>query len=153
MLTLNQIVRRIKTIALNQKQIKNFYFGSVTDFLNDKTTRYASAFLQDQPGNIDPAGKTVTYLFKMYFLDLENVSEDTQANTLDVQSDMVQVAADIVAEIDFHGFDDWMVLGASNFVLVREEFEDFVAGVAIDITIQVPYDKDICAVPNIIQNV
>jgi len=149
MLTLNQIVRRIQKLALNHKQIRNFYFGSVTDFLNDKTTKYASAFLQDQPGVIDPTGKTVTYLFKMYFLDLEHVSEETGANTLDVQSDMLQVATDIVAEIDFHGFIDWMVSTAANFVLVREEFDDFVAGVAIDLTIQVPYDKDICAVPNI----
>lgn len=148
MLTLNQIVRRIKTIALNHKQIKNFYFGSVTDFLTDKTTRYASAFLQDQPGVIDPVGKTVTFSFKMYFLDLEHVSEGTGANTLDVQSDMLQVATDLVAEIDFHGFDDWLISVAPNFVLVREEFDGFVAGTAIDLTIQVPYNKDICAVPN-----
>lgn len=150
MLSLNQIVKRIETIALNHLQIRHFYFGSVTDFLTDKTTRYASCFMQDQPGNIDSAGKVVTYLFKLYFLDLENVASDTQKNTVDVQSDMLQIATDTIAQIDFSGFIDWMVLGASNFVLVREEFDDFVAGVAVDINIQVPFDKDICAVPNLI---
>lgn len=148
MLSLNQIVRRIQNIAENHQQIRNFYFGSVTDFLTDKTTKYASAFLQDQPGIIDSAGKTVTYPFKMYFLDLENVSEETQANTLDVQSDMLQVAADVVAEIDFHGFDDWEMSGQNSYVLVREEFDDIVAGCVIDLTIITPYVKDICAVPN-----
>jgi len=148
MLTLNQIVRRLQTIAESHKQIRGFYFGNVTDFLTDKTTRYASAFLQDQPGTIDSAGKTITYLFKMFFLDLENVSEGAQANTLDVQSDMLQVAADIIAEIDFHGFVDWSVSTQSGFVLVRESFDDMVAGCVVDISIQTPYVKDICAVPN-----
>lgn len=148
MLSLNQIVLRIKTIALNHKQVRNFYFGSVTDFLTDKTTRYASVFLQDEPGIMDGEGKTVSYAFKMYFLDLEHVSEGTQKNTLDVQSDMMQVATDILAEIDFHGFTDWLISGANNFVLVREKFEDFVAGVVVDIIIQIPYVRDLCAVPN-----
>jgi hypothetical protein len=153
MLSLNQVIKRVETIALNHLQIRNFYFGRVTDFLTEKTTRYASCFMQDQPGTIDSAGKTVTYLFKLYFLDLENTASDTQRNTTDIQSDMLQVATDIIAQIDYDGFIDWLVLGSSNFVLVEEEFDDIVAGVAVDINIQVTFDKDICAVPNLIPNV
>jgi hypothetical protein len=148
MLTLNQVVQRIKTIAKVHKQIKNFYYGNVTDFLGDKKTRYASLFLQDSPGVIDPASKAVTMNFKIYLLDLENVSEDTQQNTLDVQSDMLSVGTDLISEFDFSSYTDWRVSASSPFSLVREKFSDVVAGVVIDISIPVPYDKDTCAVPN-----
>jgi hypothetical protein len=109
MLTLNQIVRRIKTIALQHKQLRNFYFGSVTDFLNDKQTQYASIFLQDLPGNIDVSGKVISFPFKMYLLDCEDVSNEAQKNTLDVQSDMVSVGADLLAEFDHSEYQDWNV--------------------------------------------
>lgn len=147
MLTLNQIVRRIKTIALAQAQVRNFYYGSVTDFLTDKTTRYASCFLQDLPGNFDVVGKIVTFNFRMFLLDLENVSEDTQKNTLDCQSDMAQICTDLLAEFDFSDYMDWRIGATSNFNLVREELDDIVAGCTVDISVQIPYNKDTCAIP------
>lgn len=148
MLTLNQIVRRIKTIALNQAQLRHFYFGSLPDFETDKTIKFASLFLQDQPGIIDVDGKMISYLFKAFFLDLEDVSFQTQNNTLDVQSDMMQCATDMLALFNFSDYHDWKISGISNFILVREELDDILAGVAVDFTISVPYDKDVCAVPS-----
>lgn len=147
MLTLNQIVKRIKTIALNQAQLRHFYFGSLPDFETDKTIKFAALFLQDQPGIIDVGGNAVSYLFKAFFLDLEDVSFQTQDNTLDVQSDMMQCATDMLAQFNFSDYTDWKVSGVSNFVLVREELDDILAGAAVDFTISVPYDKDVCAVP------
>jgi hypothetical protein len=153
MLTLNQIVRRIKTIALQHKQLRNFYFGNVTDFIEDKQTRYASLFLQDNQGVIDVAGKVVSYNFKMFLLDLENVSNETQKNTLDVQSDMASVATDLLAEFNHSDYLDWKLSSGSSFGLVRESFDDIVAGIVVDLTIQIPYDNNTCAVPNINENV
>lgn len=150
MLTLNQIVRRIQTIALEHLQVRNFYYGSVTDFLTEKTTKYASCFLQDLPGSFDVVGKVVTFNFRMFLLDLENVSEDTQKNTLDVQSDMAQVCTDLLAEFDFSTFDDWRIGASSTFNFVREELDDIVAGCVVDIAVEIPYSKDTCAIPNTI---
>lgn len=147
MLTLNQIVRKIKTIALAHLQVRNFYFGNVTDFLTDKTTRYASCFLQDNPGLPDLAGNVMTFNFTMYLLDLENVSEDTQANTLDVQSDMSQVCLDLLAQFNFSTYDDWRIV-SSTLSLKREEFDDIVAGASVDFSVQVPWNKDTCVVPS-----
>lgn len=147
MLSLNQIIKRIKTIALEHAQLRNFYFGNPSDFLTDKTTLYASLFLWDQPGIFDVDGKTTTYNFKAYFLDLENIDEQAQKNTTDVQSDMVQVATDLLALFDFSDYRDWRISTAANFILVEEQFDDWVAGCCIDLAIQVQWTKDVCAVP------
>lgn len=147
MLTLNQVVKRIKTIALSQAQVRNFYFGSVTDFLNDKTTKYAAIFLQDEPGNISPVSNALTFNFKLYALDLENTSEDTQANTLDVQSDMLSVCADFIAIANDSSYDDWDLNVSANYVLVRESFDDMVAGVILDVQVSIPFNSDVCAAP------
>ena len=147
MLTLNQIIKRIKTIALAHKQIRNFYFGVPTDFLTDKTTRYASAFLQDTPGTIDVAAKSFTIGFRLWLLDLVNVSQNAKENELDVQSDMASVAMDLLASFDYNGYTDWKVGTGSGVELLREAFDDLVAGASIDFTITVPWNKDVCAIP------
>ena len=146
-MTLNQVIKRIETLALNHAQIRSFYRGSVTDFLNDKTTRYAACFLQDSPGNIDVAGNSLNLNFKLFLLDLVNVSENPKANELDVQSDMLSVAADLIALMDDSVYSNWRIGQTSPFNLVKEELDDMVAGVVADITISIPYIKDICAVP------
>lgn len=146
-LTLNQVVKRIETIALGHKQIRNFYFGKVTDFLTDKETRYASCFLQDTGIVLDLAGKTTAYSFKLFLLDLVNVAEETKTNELEVQSDMVSVARDLLALFDYSSYTDWRVSQSNPATLVAEELDDMVAGVVTDITISVQYLKDVCAVP------
>lgn len=147
MLTLNQVVKRIEIIALSHAQVRNFYFGSVTDFLNDKTTKYASIFLQDEPGNISPLSNSLTFNFKLYALDLENVSEEAQANTLDVQSDMLSVCADFIAIANDSTYDDWDLNVSTNYALVRGMYDDMVAGVILDVQVAIPYSSDVCAAP------
>lgn len=147
-MTLNQVVKRIKTIALAHLQIRNFYYGNVSDFLTDKTTRYASCFLQDVPGVIDLSGKVTVLNFKMFLLDLVHVSEDAKDNELDVQSDMLSVAEDLIAEMDDSTYTDWKLSLSNPITFVREEDSDLVAGVVVDLAIHKLFVKDTCAVPN-----
>ncbi len=146
-MTLNAIVRRIQTIVLAHKQLRNFYYGAVVDFLNDKKTSYASCFLQDNGGSIDLSQKVVTVNFRMFLLDLVHVSEGSKENELDVQSDMLSVAMDQIAQFDFSDYGDWRVSLSNNVTFVREELADMTAGVVLDLSISVPYTKDTCAVP------
>lgn len=146
-MTLNQIVNRVKLICLAHKQVRNFYFGAPTDFLTDKTTRYASAFLQDTPGSLDVSKKEEVIGFKLFLLDLVNVSADAKENELDVQSDMLEVIKDVLAEMDHSNYTDWSISASNPVTILREEFDDLVAGVVIDISIRTPYTKDTCAVP------
>lgn len=146
-LTLNQVINRIETVALAHKQIRNFYFGKVTNFLTDKETRYASCFLQDTGATIDLAGKVTNYSFKMFLLDLVNVSGDAKQNELEVQSDMMSVAEDLLALFDYSSYTDWKISQNNPAILVSEELDDMVAGAVVDFTISVQYLKDVCAVP------
>lgn len=146
-MTLNQKVARIKAICLAHLQIRNFYFGLPSDFLKDKTTRYAGAFLQDTPGSLDVVRKEELVGFKLFLLDLVNVSANAKENELDVQSDMLEVAKDLIAEMDHSSYNDWAVSASNPVTILREEFDDLVAGVVIDVSIRTPYTKDTCAVP------
>lgn len=146
-MTLNQIIKRIQEISLAHKQLRNFYYGLPSDFLEERTTLYASAFLQDVPGTIDITGNVTAFGFKLYCLDLVNVSEDSKANEQDVQSDMVSVLQDLIAEMDHSSYTDWKVSGSNTLTIVQEEFDDMVAGAVADIIISVPYLRDVCAVP------
>jgi hypothetical protein len=146
-MTLNQVIKRVSQIALAHKQVRNFYYGVPTDFLNDKTTRYASAFLQDTPGSLDVSLKTQSFGFKLYLLDLVHVSEDAKENEQDVQSDMLSVIKDLVAEMNHSNYSDWKISATNPVTLLREEFDDLVAGAVIDLTISVPYNLDTCVVP------
>lgn len=150
-MTLNQIVQRIKTIALRQGQVKTFFYGSVTDFAITHDTAFATCFLQDNGGSIDPDGKTLTFVFKLFLLDLVHVIDETNLNELDVQSDMVSVAQDIISEIAHNSYHDWKPSATNNITLVTEELDDLLAGAVIDIAITTPYVKDVCAIPGITQ--
>lgn len=146
-MTLNQVIDRIQKIALAHKQLRNFYCGAVVEFLNDKQTRYASSFLQEMPASIDLTAKTKTFNFRMFFLDLVHVSDDTKANQLDVQSDMFSVAEDIISEIDYPAYTDWKISTTNTLTFVEEELDDMVAGVVLELSIITPFIKDVCAVP------
>lgn len=146
-MTLNQIIRRIREISLAHLQLRNLYFGLPSDFLTDKTTRYASAFLQDTAGNISISGKNVSIGFKLFLLDLVHVSDHTKDNELDVQSDMMSVGLDLVAEMNFSGYTDWKLSVDNPVTILREEFDDLVAGVVIDFSVIFPWDSSLCDVP------
>lgn len=135
-------------MILAHKQIRNFYFaGPTSEFLNAHTTRYPSAFLQDNPGSVDVIGRTDNYGFRLFLLDLANVSEDARANELDVQSDMRSVVKDLLAEFNHGSFQDWKIGSNNPVALLREELDDLTAGVYVDITISVLWEPDVCAVP------
>jgi len=147
MLTFNQILQRIRQVTLSHNQVRNYYYGKPTDFLTDKTTQYVSVFLQDDGGSLNISSKIRTNKFKLFVLDLVNVSDDTLLNSQDVQSDCLAIAEDLIALLDDDAFSDWALLSDNNFEFLFEEFADMVGGVVVDITIRTPYTKDRCSVP------
>lgn len=146
-MTLNNVIQRIREISLAHLQVRGFYHGVPTDFLTDKTTRYASVFLEDTSGAMSLSAKEISLGYKMFFLDLVNVSADAKENELEVQSDMISVAKDILATMNSSAYTDWSISGANNLVLVKEEFDDMVAGVVIDFSVRLPWDKSFCESP------
>lgn len=148
-MTLNQIISRIQEICEAHKQVRNFYFGAPVDFLTDKTTLYPSAFLQDSPGALNTTGKEYTVGFKLFLLDLVNVANRAKENELEVQSDMTEVVKDLLSEFNHSSYTDWGVSVSNVLTIVREEFDDLIAGAVLDFTIRVPWPLDTCAVPTL----
>lgn len=146
-MTLNQIIRRIKTLSLDHKQVRNFYQGLLQDFLADKTTLYPSAFVQFTGGNLSTTTKALSISYRLFLLDLVHMSEDAKVNEQDVQSDMLQVMMDLMAQMYFPGFSDWVVSTDNQVQLLAEQENDFVAGCYIDFSIRTPFTQNICQVP------
>jgi len=148
-MTLNQVIQRIKILADSHKQLQSFSSpANITDALNDKTVAYPACFSLDIPGNnIDVVSKTVTFSFRLFFLDLVHVAADTKQNEQDVQSDMLNIAMDFLAQMDYSAYTDWKIAAASPVVFVTDTENDRFAGITADVSIATPWDKNICAIP------
>ena len=151
-MTLNQIITRARTIATAHKQVRQFDHGGADNFFANKESKYPAVLLEYSAGKINLGGNQSGISFKMSFVDLVNVSEETQANELDVQSDMLSVAEDIFAQMNNQNYDDWRISADNNVSLIffggGDIFNgDMFAGCSVDFTITYPYRQNICAVP------
>ena len=145
-MTLNQIEERLRAIAERHKQIQVVDFGEMSEFLANPASKYPVCFFQDSTGTIDLSARVLNVNYKIFLLDLVNVSSDAKTNEREVMSDMLEVAKDIVTLIDDPAFPEWKS-DAAPFSFIKDEGADVVAGVAADISIGVLTVKDKCAIP------
>ncbi len=147
-MTLNQIIKRIETLALSHHQINSFFFGAGEDFDINGEIGYPACFLERRGGVIDRIEHQQFFNFRLYLLDLVPESTDTKGNEQEVLSDMSSVAADLVAMLMATEFqDDWVIGDLSPFTLEVEVLNDLDAGVYLDISIGVEFLADRCQVP------
>ena len=146
-MTLNQVIQRIQNLALAHKQIRSFKKGLVTDFFADKDTQYPAACLQDVSGTISLSGHASSLSYRLFLADLIHVSEDTKSNEQDVQSDMVSVAMDLLAQMNHGNYDDWKISADNNLTLFTENENDLQAGCIIDFTVSFMYTQNVCQIP------
>lgn len=147
-MTLNQIISRLRTLALSHHQINSFYFGDAHEFLENGEIVYPACFVEQQPGSISRIEKLQTFNFRVFLLDRVGVSAETEVNETDVLSDMSSVAADLLAMLMFHEYEeDMMVVETAPVTSVTESLSDLVAGVYMDIGIEVDFLADRCQVP------
>lgn len=147
-MTLNNVISRIKTIALAHKQVKSFFYGAVSDFLNDHTTLYNAVFLQDNGGSISLGRHATTLNYRLFIMGLVHVASETKENEQDVQSDMISIAMDLLAQMNDGNYNDWKISPDNNLQLVVENDGDMHAGVIIDFSVSLPFKQNICAVPS-----
>lgn len=145
-MTLVQIVNRLRTIILAHKQVRSYNRGLISDFLTDHTTKYPAVFLNDVGGAISLIQHTSSLNFRLYFVDLVHVASDTKDNELDVLSDMVSLAQDIVSEISNPNYLDWKI-SVENLQLIVENEGDMHAGCYLDFTVSVIFTQNRCEVP------
>jgi hypothetical protein len=147
-LTLNQILKRIETLALSHDQINSFYFGGKEEFDVNGDIDYPACFCEEMPGSIDRAAHLQIFNFRIYLLDRVLVSENTEGNETEVLSDMASVAADIMAMLMSYEYqDEWVISDVANRTSVTEELGDMVAGSIIEVGVGVEFIADRCSVP------
>jgi len=141
-LTLNQVVDTITQIATAHKQIKSVYFGDIADYLSKGTDNiYPSLYYDVTGANIQ--GKSLTLNFSLYFFD-RMLAENT--NETEVLSDMLEVAQDILAQLKYNNFIfDEMTSATISFI--TEDTPDLLAGVKVDMALDIPFLADRCQVP------
>lgn len=146
-MTFNAVIKRIRLLVLGHKQIRTFKKGLASEFLTDQTTKYPAVFLQDSGGSISTAGHATTLNFRIFFVDLVHVSEETKENEQDVHSDMISIAMDIIAQMNVGDFSDWRLSTDNALQLLVEGDGDMYAGCYVDFSLRTMFKQNICAIP------
>jgi len=150
-MTLNQVLKRIQTLALGHKQVRSYRKGLVSDLFADKTALYPAVCLQDNNGSISLGGHQATLNFRLFVFDLVHVSEDTKTNEDDVLSDTLSILMDLLAQMNNGNYSDWKISSDNSFQFLVEAENDMPAGVVIDISISFINAQNVCEVPTEIE--
>ena len=168
MFTLNQVIKRLKTIALNHAQLNplllteanfsHFGFGDlweVGQILTDKgtviTEKFPLVWANVQSANIANQGAQANGLLQisMQLLFMDLVHKD-ETNENDVLSDTLQIATDYITELqDDTEFQTYHYVVDINGSLepFTERFDEEVSGWSLALTFSIPYSANCLVVP------
>ena len=148
-MTLNQVIKRIETIALAHKQINDFREGDVVTFLKDSDIVYPACLCQILPGRISKVDKHTTVRIALYLCDLVNLSIDSKTNELEVKSNMLSVAEDLMAAFQYPSYQlDWEMPEEGSVEFLDEKFEDMISAVLLTFDIKTRFDSNRCQIPS-----
>ena len=158
-MTYKEIINRIRTVAQSHLMIKDFGYGELSDIktqaqlgpsgnIDDgKEADYPYMFLlQSNATRNDPV---VNYNFSMIMMDMARGEEgDTYDNYLTIQSQCQQYIDDVLANLYYFYRDQPMVqLTGITYQPFKEKYQDEVAGMTANFTIQVPNGLNDCLAP------
>ena len=104
--TLNQINELLEGIATAHQQINSYGIGDLYDLVANGAVTYPLMFTVINPGQIQ--GKQMSLNLSLLFMDL--VHKD-QHNELEVLSDQLQIATDVVAQLRAPLYEDFFFCG------------------------------------------
>ena len=141
-MTRNQISIQLKKIATDHRQVRTVKVVNPDYFLHNevKDITYPAVFMT--MGNSTTEGKIKTHTVQVTVADI--VLHTTE---LEVQSDMEQVANDLVGQIGWEK-QPWRFTRSTTFEFFEDKFEDIVAGVTFSIDLEVPFLYDVCDLPS-----
>lgn len=139
-MTLNQLVAAIQSLGDNHALIKKTFQGTIVDFLS--TENLYPAMLFDVTG-ASITGSQISVDFEVFFMD--RVAQDT-SNEMDILSDQLQTAQDIIAQMR-NQLNEYDIADNVPITFFVDDTGDVLGGVRCDITINLGYIADRCAVP------
>lgn len=158
-MTYKEIINRIRSVAQDHLMIKDFGYGELSDIktqaqlgpdgnIDDgKEADYPYMFLlQSNAVRNDPV---VNYNFSMIMMDMARGEEgDTYDNYLTIQSQCQQYIDDVLANLYYFYRDQPMVqLTGITYQPFKEKYQDEVAGMTANFTIEVPNGLNECIAP------
>ena len=139
-MTLNQLVAAIQSIGDNHALIKKTFQGTIVDFLSTDNL-YPAMLFDVTSAAIN--GSQISVDFEMYFMD--RVAQDLN-NELEILSDQLQTAQDIIAQMR-NQLNEYEIADNVPITFFVDDTGDVLGGVRCDITINLGYIADRCAVP------
>jgi hypothetical protein len=145
-MTLKQVVGRIGQLAQSHKQINHFYIGNFDEFLDGPDVVYPACFAElDKTGVVSLTERLTKYSFTFHFFDLLDISNNALQNEFEVKSDMLSVAMDFLAMLNYFGFQHSWSIGTEYPLTIRDyQLQDLTAGVSIKVEIGVRFDANKC---------
>lgn len=140
-MTLNEIIQRIKAIADGHKMIETVYNGPVMDALSESELTYPVMTFDTTAGRI--SGSSLVFDFSFFFFDRLMQGND---NEREVQSDQVEIAKDIVAQLRFPG-QDYTIGETVTINLFTDTTPELLAGCQLILSVDIPFASDRCVVP------
>ncbi len=123
--------------------IRTFGEGDIYDYVdNGGEIEYPVMWTVVKPSAY--IGSTVRYRLVLLFADL--LTED-KSNRLQIQSDQLLVALDVISKLKLDNDYSFNTSQQSNIDFFQERFDDFTAGVSIDIEIVDPQPLNLCQFP------
>jgi hypothetical protein len=142
--TLNQIIKKLITIAAAHKQVRTAKHVKAEDFVvfDYKDVDYPAVWYTLNTSAI--SGKEKTYSIIVTIADIHHVEN---MDELEMQSDCELIGHDLLAQI---GWDkqEWTMQRSANFEYFRQGQEDVLAGVTFQIDLKVPMIYDACQAPS-----
>lgn len=143
-MTLSNLVSKLKAIQLSHPMIRTFGEGDIYDYVdNGGEIEYPVLWVVVKPSQY--RNTTMNYTLAIVFADL--LAED-KSNRLQVQSDQLLVALDVVAKLKNDMSYSFNVNQNIAVEFFQERFDDFTAGVTINVEIIDPEPLDLCQFPN-----
>ena len=144
MYTLNQIVKVLNDIADDHYQINSFGYGRISSLPEKEDKDYPVMWCDTKPSQI--TDKQVGLRFEIAVFDLLTKSE---SNLQDVLSDTLLIALDVMAQLTSATYvDNFIINKTGSLQDFVARFGDDVAGWIIDITFNIPFLYDKCALPS-----
>lgn len=156
-MTYQDVVNRIQEVVNEHYMLADFGYGDISDlktrFENtsgdtEAQADYPYAFLN--PSVHTRTKSAVTYNFNLIVMDMARgeVSDEVYANMLTIQSQCQQYIDDIVARL-YYSYDDAaeVLWSGMNYTPFNERFQDDVAGMTVNLQIQIPNPINECIAP------
>jgi hypothetical protein len=149
MITYNTFIQRFKDFADNHYFIRSFSHGAPEDVDLEKFNEYPLMHVIYTGASYEDTTKTLS--FEVYIFDLPSHYENKQDRQKEVVSDAEQCAEDVIADIVNGGnifvHEEDYTVQTARVTPLQEESSNVLAGVLLEVDIQIPYERDACNAP------